>query len=407
MNEVLFRFNGQNPDLVEWVESGELSTHHGKLQDLAILCGGRRCVLVGDGRQIVLATTNIPARQRHTLLRAIPYALEEQFAEDVESLHFAVGERTASGEVPVAAVRDSELRGWLERCWAVGLNVSAVVVEQLLLPWEEHAWVLLADGDRVIVRQQLWAGFVTTRPMLPLMLPGVADGVENEDDEEPSVAPRLLLVGDLDAEDLGGDSGREVEVRPSDVPTLVVLATGYDPRAGINLLQGSYSPKARVGRYLKPWRVAAALLLVLLVVQFTFNMTEQARLETRDQRLTASIEQIYRQTFPESRKVVNARAQMESRLKALRQAGGRSANPFLQILADSGPLLRNAAGVKVTSLNYRDGTLAVGVSASSLQTVDQLRAQLVADTGLQVEIQSASSRDGKVNSRLLIREGVS
>jgi general secretion pathway protein L len=117
------------------------------------------------------------------------------------------------------------------------------------------------------------------------------------------------------------------------------------------------------------------------------------------------MEAIYRQTFPESRNVVNPKLQMERQLATLRQRVGSGAGGFLEFLSRSGPVIRSESGLSLTGLNFRDGSLTLNLSASSLETVDLLRERLISEAALAVEIQSASSRDGKVNSRMLIRKG--
>jgi general secretion pathway protein L len=365
---------------------------------------------------VSLATAAVPARQRQTVLRAVPYALEEQFAEDVEQLHFAIGERYGDSQVPVAAVRNETIDAWLAPCRAAGVPVIAVIPEPLLLPWEEKTCTLLLDGERAVFRQSRWGGFAVENDLLAPIL----DRLWNEPDEsieadaqaEDSTTekPELRVIGATFGADLLARldaCAGPTRVEESDVPALALLAAGYAPGTGINLLQGPYSPKARIGRYLRPWRVAAVLMLALAGIQFAASLVERAQLQARSDKLTADIEAIYRETFPDARRVVNARAQMETRLQALRQQAGGGQNPFLDILAVSGPVLRGANAVTLTGMNYRDGTMSLAVTAGSLQGVDQLREQLLSAANLEVEIQSASSRDGKVNSRLLIKEGTS
>ena len=47
------------------------------------------------------------------LRQALPFALEEQVAEDLNLLHFAAGRRAPNGEVPAAIVRRQDLDAWL------------------------------------------------------------------------------------------------------------------------------------------------------------------------------------------------------------------------------------------------------------------------------------------------------
>lgn len=76
----------------------------------------------------------LPSRKRSTWARAVPYALEDQVVEDIETLHFALGSAPEDDHLPVAVINRDTLRGWLDACTAAGLVPAAIIPEPLLLP---------------------------------------------------------------------------------------------------------------------------------------------------------------------------------------------------------------------------------------------------------------------------------
>ena len=56
--------------------------------------GRRVCVLV-PGTDVLLAEPEFPVKAGAKLQQVVPYALEEQLAEDIDDLHFAIGKRAA------------------------------------------------------------------------------------------------------------------------------------------------------------------------------------------------------------------------------------------------------------------------------------------------------------------------
>ncbi len=398
MSDLLFRFVEPGEDHVEWcsAEPGDSQVRHGSLVELAGDAGGQRLLLVADGTYLTVTTANVPSRQRATIQKALPYALEEQFADDVDNLHFAIGDRLSNGELGVVACRHADIRHWLERCSAVGLSPAGILPEPLLIPWQEGEWTMIGDGARALVRLDAWRALVVDRGALPTLLAQVSPTEETR-------LPPVRLFGDLGAGDVPDADQREIHENPESLPTLALLATQYRPGRSFNLLQGPYSPRARVGRYLRPWRWAAALLLALLVVQAGSLLLTRARLQAENRKLVQESERIYRETFPEARTVVDARLQMERQLQALRREAGSDGSGLLDLLERSGSVLTSERGLQVTGLNYRSGELSLSISASSLATVDAVRQKLGEGAGLAVEIQSASSRDGRVEGRLLIR----
>jgi type II secretory pathway component PulL len=83
-----------------------------------------------------------------------------------------------------------------------------------------------------------------------------------------------------------------------------------------------------------------------------------------------------------------------------KQGGG---GEFMDLLARSGEVLRNAKDIELSGASYRAGRLDIDLTATSLQVLDQLK-QTLAGQGLVVEIQSATTESGQlVKSRLRIQ----
>ncbi len=86
----------------------------GPLTLAAARAAGRRvCVLV-PGADVLLAEPEVPVKAGAKLQQLLPYALEEQLADDIDDLHFAVGKRAGdSSRSPVAVVARALLDEWL------------------------------------------------------------------------------------------------------------------------------------------------------------------------------------------------------------------------------------------------------------------------------------------------------
>src|SRR5688572_13130693 len=74
----------------------------GPLREAAPLAAGRRVCALVPGTDVLVTEADVPVKSGAKLHQVVPYALEEQLAEDIEALHFAVGKRQAGGRVPVA-----------------------------------------------------------------------------------------------------------------------------------------------------------------------------------------------------------------------------------------------------------------------------------------------------------------
>src|SRR5688572_26861697 len=100
--------------------------HTGPLAEAAGLAQDRRVVLLLPGAEVGLAEPELPLRGSAKLAQAVPFALEEQLASDVEGLHFAVGERdSATVGTPVGAVSRGLMDRWNAACEAAGIKPAA------------------------------------------------------------------------------------------------------------------------------------------------------------------------------------------------------------------------------------------------------------------------------------------
>jgi general secretion pathway protein L len=188
---------------------------------------------------------------------------------------------------------------------------------------------------------------------------------------------------------------------------LEILARGWAHGPVLNLLQGRYSRSEEWGRLLRPWKTTAALLLAGLLVSGVATAVDYVRLSAEQKRLSAEIEAVYRKAFPQSKRVVNPRAQMEQQLSQLQRLAGGGNTDFLFILAETASVLRATRGIDIQGASYRDGRLDLELHADNLQILDQLKQSLAGSGRMQAEIQSATTEAGqKVKSRIRV-QGVS
>src|SRR5262249_27388403 len=81
------------------------------------------------------------------------YALEEQLAEDIDNLHFAIGKRVGESlRVPVAVVARTLMDEWLATLRSSGIEPEVLYADSDLLPENPGQAVALLEEDIAIVR---------------------------------------------------------------------------------------------------------------------------------------------------------------------------------------------------------------------------------------------------------------
>ncbi|MCC8999596.1 MAG: type II secretion system protein GspL [Candidatus Contendobacter sp.] len=385
-----FRFH--LPDQAEWLLP-DGTVQHGALTELAHHAVGARWVLIAPGERLTLHRVPLPSRKRSIWARAVPYALEDQVAEDIETLHFALGAAPDGGLLPVAVVAHDTLREWLETCAQAGLTPAAVIPEPLLLPWQEGDWSVFLEERRAVVRTGRWEGFATERDLLDLLL---NQALAEAGDARPQ---RLRVWGSPPPEP--AEAGLELVIEDTLPEPLRLFATGSPPIPPLNLLQGPYGQQAHWGRRLRHWRVAAVLAGLWLLTQGIAQIHEYWSLQRELMTLRTETEQVFRDAVPNATKIVNPKVQLETRLRELRPSGS-SGGALFELLQRGGQPLTGFPGVTLRGFNYRDGQLDLDLEGGNPAVLDQLQQRLNQQTGLQVEMRT-TQREGQMDSKVILK----
>lgn len=387
-----FRF--VSADEAEWLRpDGEVQ--RGPLADLSSQSDGARQILVAPSEAVTLHRLALPSRKRSTWARAVPFALEDYLVEDIETLHFALGGAVDGGYLPVAVVDRILLSAWLETCDQAGLTPAAVVPDSSLLPWQNDEWSVLLEARRALVRTGRWEGFATERDNLALLLAqALAEAGETK--------PRRLRVWGAPATEL---AETRIELSLEDTPSepLALFASGYQPATVLNLLQGGYSRQAHWGRWLRPWRAAAALVGMTLLVQIAGQVYDYWRLQREVTALRTEIERTFKDALPEATRIVNPKVQMETRLRELAPSGGSG---FLELLYQGAQPLAHFPNVTLRGLGYRDGQLDLALEGGDPAVLDRLRQQFERQPGLRMDMRT-TQREGQMESKITVKRASS
>jgi general secretion pathway protein L len=386
---------------VTWLAAGEPGrVGEGLLAEAAAAAAGKQVTVAVPGTDVILTKVAVPTRNRGRMAAAVPYLLEEQLAADVDDSHFALGERDAEGRVAVAVVSRARMDAWLSRLAEAGIQADKLIPETLLLPYISETWTLLIERDCVNLRSAAQGGMTLDSTNMAFVLRRAVA----ELDVKPTALHAWVAGDAADVAVFPEDLGLEVRIEPLTVPPLAFLARQAYEENIIDLLQGSYSRREQLGKLWRPWRPAAVLLAVWMVLQFGVKIYQHHELQTSENKLREEISGIYLQTFPEAKRVVDARLQMEQHLRELRGGSGEVGG-FLKLLAEvSGPAA-DLGGVDIDRLSYKEGEMNIALTISDLQRLEQLKDRLNSVTGVPVDIQSATTRNNRVEARLQIKGG--
>ncbi|MGA8707926.1 MAG: type II secretion system protein GspL [Steroidobacteraceae bacterium] len=371
----------------------------GAVADAVAAAAGRRVALVVASSDVLLTDVELPPKSGVKPQQLVAFALEEQLAADIDTLHFAVGGRDdVSGRTAVAVVTRTLMNQWLANLAAHGINVAAVCAQASLLPENPGHTVVLLDGDTLAVRR-------TGRAAMALPADDIGAALEAALGAELAADNLLFYVSPRDWHQRSG----EVEALRKQVISLKVqllnagplpLLAPQVPTGGyINLLSGEFAPQVSGNG---GWRLAAILAAALFAVHvggLSLQLLQQHRSERA---LDAEIGAIARTALPGDNGQGAVRSRIEQHLLAAQ--GDASGSGFMPALSALAQALGNSHGATLQALSYRDGGLDLKLRAGDAESLERVD-QALRGIGWQAELTSGGAAASGYEGRIQMRRG--
>jgi len=381
---------------LSWVyEEGDnnLKLAHGLLADAVTASSGKNITVVLPGEDVLFLNTTVPGKNSQRILQAIPYMLEDNVIDDADELYFAIkkaNNEPSDNHYNVSAINKAYFSDVVKQLVNAGLQADVITADYLLV---ENR--LLYDGRRVVFNNSdisfsssVDSGFILIENVLK-----DAEHIQLINCEQTAEKNNQLT-----------DIIQKNNLKESFCiePMELCLIKNNSANNVINLLQGVHKKKKDWSQTGKRWLPVAILFLIWLSVQSGVFITEYISLSNKNERLNAEIITIYKKTFPQSRRIIDAKAQMQQKLADLKKRKGQSGRSFTEMLSNSASVIAGAKGLTIKSLRYYDGRINLEIQIASLQALDKIKDQLNKENGYQVEIQNASSGKENVTARIQI-----
>ncbi|MDX1518375.1 MAG: type II secretion system protein GspL, partial [Woeseiaceae bacterium] len=354
---------------------------------------------------VLTLSADVPARGAK-LLAALPYALEDQVADDVDELHFAAGHRDADGTLPVAVVRHDRLEAWLERLEQAGIEATRIVPENHGLARTPNTLSMLVADGAVMFNDGESTQFVLPdiSPGEALAATGVLDGKDDASRHllvycDAEIAPRYEKDWALMRHEM---SSVDVNLLPDGV--LPKLAVTVASGAGVNLLQGRYGAKAELGGLFRPWRFAAMFLGAFLVLVVAGKAIDIYRMNVEIDSLRAQFSETYLAIRPGANAEIVDPVGTVNSLRRSQVSVAAGPQVFLPSLQQLAAAVDGKSSVKIEAISYRAGIVDVRLLAPDIPTVDGIVQAVSASGRFVASLQSTDRIGEQVNVRLQIRE---
>ncbi len=396
---------------------------------------------------VTLLEVEMPNTQAKYLHKALPYALEEQLADEIDTLHFAVLRKPDKNKVKVAVVAKELMQYWMDGLQMQELRPQAFIPDALCVPWEEGSWGLILENHRTLLRTAQYSALAFPGTQMPVFLDAVFDDLfahsdresakqsESREEEEGDndshhealvsnvtlklmnekkdvVGTRILDALQREIQAAKVEGSLKVERQHIIDSTFEILClsviNAQVERQVPNLLQGEYKPQLKSKGYRVKWKLFVAAGVVWFLLQTGLLVTEAARLDAQAQMMKQESIDLYKAFFPDEKRIVNVRKQMKA--KMAKMSGGNHSVEFLPLLAQVGQQIYkidrgSTKTIELKRITYDDkqGALRLDMLVAGFPTVEKLKSNLQS-SGIDVIVDAATKdKDKRVRARLRIK----
>jgi len=339
--------------------------------------------VLAPSEDVLTLAVDLPFATRAQRVAALPFALEDAVAEPLNTLHFALGTEVAPRRHIAGVVRHARMQTWIALLAGADLDPAILMPDALALPLPPvGAWVVNAEGERVLVRTDNGAGFAL--PLSALEGAWAAAG-----------QPRLIQMGDA----LPATFAEAIEAEPArlEIPGHADLAL-----APLDLRQGPYqATRATSASALRTLARVAGIGVIAhigLLGLDTFLLHRMA--EKKEAEARTALQAIAPATTPDEDVVAAA--------DRIVPGTGSGVRPFTRLLAQTSGALPGAGAVAFNSATYAPGSLDLGVVVSDAATLDRaveaLKASGLTASGAPSGVDAAVATNG-LNATLKIAAG--
>lgn len=353
-------------------------------------------------REIVCCLANVPAASPGRLRQMLPFSLEDEFAGDIDELHFAAGERNDDDRLAVSVIDRARLELWLGLLKSAGIDPQRVCSEADAVPDTPGAVTLFIEGRRILGRRAKGAPFLFEELSLPELWRLLEAEREDKDDLGHVVA---FVDRDTHAarrEEIDGwrETIGDVNLRELAEGCLPRLAASLVFRGGTNLLQGDFASRSNLLSLVRPWRAAAVFALALIGLSVLGTAAQYFKLSRDDSRLTAEATEICASGYG-TETLSRCLAEMGRRLADSGQMASGSSQGFLSALAAVAGAVGDA--MTINGISYRDRIMTLEVVTPNASYLEAFSQRLTDSGDFAFELQnSVTESDGSRQSRIRI-----
>lgn len=388
--------DNSNPDWVIMDDALRIQQYvrQGNPDELSHLAAECEVIVMVPAEEVVLTSASLPKMSRSQLVKALPFALEDQVIDDVEVLHFVPADNQPDENLPVAIVAKHKMQEWLGLLQTWNVQADIIMPAIFGVPVEENTWVIVLQ-DMAMVRMNAYLGFASDMNNLNELL--------NIAIHSAKQAPAKIHIKNYSTHAVATELKVAIPIQEDlyNIKQLQIdLAVNALQFPYINLMQGIYkSKKSRFPEMRKIWNAAMILGMVWLSLLFLYPAVSYFILNQRVSNIDTQISEIYKRNFPQSNSIVAPKLRMQEKLQTFMGQTGESKS--LILIGTLGKGMHAANGITIKRLDFQQNRMTLELTAVSSQAFSTLT-DFLTHHGLNVKQDSANLAGTRVNAIITV-----
>lgn len=351
-----------------------------------------------------LATeASVPGNQARYVQQALPFAVEDQIAQDIEDMHLVLGNKHKNGNYRVLCLdrelfsilfdelNNEELQGALKGIYLDSDLINLDQSELKILISPEYAYILNENGQSISMQSTNLISYLD------------AQFISSEDNKETenvrvevvldknSLEQSKLLLAEIEQY-----PHIELDVNESSLSAYEYLCSEYFSlkKTPLNLCQGEYQVSSKSQSAWSRWRAVAMIAGFGFLLQLGVFVAEGMYLSKQAEQIGNEALTHYKQAVPTAKNISVAKLPriIKGQLNQL-NSGGVEQLDFLDLLGEAGQQFYSSAfknAIVFHSINYSEqrGELMLEMHAKSFDQLESLKKAIV-NAGLSAKISSA------------------
>jgi len=144
----------------------------------------------------------------------------------------------------------------------------------------------------------------------------------------------------------------------------------------LTLRTGDYQAQSKQQKYWHDWRWPGVLLSLILIASLAATWQKTQTLAKQTQQYQAKTEQLFKEMFPDVKRIVNIKMQTQTRLNNQQGGGQKNNHSLVALLKAVDPLFKADPNIKINRLQWQidrqGGRLSITVSAQQTQQLQTL-----------------------------------